>query len=241
MWSQTCFFVLSAVLAYAADDVLYKSCSQVNLCKQNRELEKRNRFNVNPEAVAVFAKGLASFRVQNVEEREDFFLNVTALEGNIFRLQVEERESVRYHIQHVLDGDPTPIKLDKVQFTLQDANIIVGNNRVIVNYSPLSVEFYENEVLQFVVEGDRLTLENEDLRHPFTFGVTFPQASHLYGLHEHSDHLALRTTEPNGADPYRVRTIDYVNYELYSTMAMYGAIPALYGHGFVFLCVKILD
>jgi alpha 1,3-glucosidase len=231
MWSQTCFFLLSAVLAYAADDVLYKSCSQVKLCKQNRELEKRNRFNVNPEAVAVFAKGLASFRVQNVEEREDFFLNVTALEGNIFRLQVEERESVRYHIQHVLDGDPTPIKFDKVQFTLQDANIIVGNNRVIVNYSPLSVEFYENEVLQFVVEGDRLTLENEDLRHPFTFGVTFPQASHLYGLHEHSDHLALRTTEPNGADPYRVRTIDYVNYELYSTMAMYGAIPALYGHG----------
>jgi hypothetical protein len=82
----------------------------MNLSRQNRELEKRNRFNVNPEAVAVFAKGLASFRVQNVEEREDFFLNVTALEGNIFRLQVEERESVRYHIQHVLDGDPTPIK-----------------------------------------------------------------------------------------------------------------------------------
>jgi alpha 1,3-glucosidase len=185
---------------------------------------------VNPEG-AVFGNGLASFQVQNVDETEDFFLNITAIEGNIFRLTFEEKASLRYHIQDVLDGEPTSINFDDVQLSLTSANIIVGNDRVTVNYSPLSVEFYENEVLQFVVEGDRLTLQNEELHHPFTFGVTFPQASYLYGLHEHADHLALRTTEPGGDDPYRVRTMDDTYYELYSTMAMYGAIPALYGHG----------
>ena len=68
---------------------------------------------------------------------------------------------------------------------------------------------------------------------PFTVGVSFTQALHLYGLHEHADYLALRTTAPGGDDPYRVKTMDLTYYELHSTMAMYGAVPVLYGHGFV--------
>lgn len=55
----------------------------------------------------------------------------------------------------------------------------------------------------------------------------------MYGLHEHADHLALRTTETDGYDPYRVRTLDLTYYELYDTQAMYGAVPVLYGHGYV--------
>jgi hypothetical protein len=58
----------------------------------------------------VFGNGLASFQVQNVDETEDFFLNITAIEGNIFRLTFEEKASLRYHIQDVLDGEPTSIK-----------------------------------------------------------------------------------------------------------------------------------
>ena len=73
--------------------------------------------------------------------------------------------------------------------------------------------------------------------------MSFPQALHLYGLHEHADHLALRTTAPGGDDPYRIKTMDLTYFELFSTMAMYGAVPVLYGHGlvlfiFVSTCLK---
>lgn len=42
--------------------------------------------------------------------------------------------------------------------------------------------------------------------------------------------LALRTTGPGGLDPYRLFNLDVFEYELDSTMAIYGAIPVAYAH-----------
>lgn len=114
---------------------------------------------------------------------------------------------------------------------LDAAILTVGDSTVIVYVSLLSIEFYQDDVIQFVLDSDRLTLAINELNTPFTFGVRYPQAAYVYGLHEHADHLALRTTAPDGEDPYRVKTMDLTNYELYSSMAMYGAVPVLYGHG----------
>lgn len=42
--------------------------------------------------------------------------------------------------------------------------------------------------------------------------------------------LALRTTGPGGLEPYRLYNLDVFEYELDSTMALYGAIPVVYAH-----------
>lgn len=52
-----------------------------------------------------------------------------------------------------------------------------------------------------------------------------------YGIPEHADKFALRTTGEGGLDPYRLYNLDVFEYELESTMAIYGAIPVLYAHG----------
>ncbi|KAJ3640636.1 hypothetical protein Zmor_027188 [Zophobas morio] len=230
MLTQLLVLVILAISANAADHDMYHNCSRVDVCSQNRELERQERYQIILEG-AVFSQGVASFRVQTTDGSENLGLNITAIEGNIFRVQIEETESSRYHIQDVLDGEPTVVNFDDVQLSLTSAEIFLGDKRAVVNVSPFSVEFYANDVLTLVIEGDRLTLENEELRHPFTVGVSFPQALHLYGLHEHADHLALRTTAPGGDDPYRIKTMDLTYFELFSTMAMYGAVPVLYGHG----------
>ena len=49
---------------------------------------------------------------------------------------------------------------DDVQLSLTSAEIFLGDKRAVVNVSPFSVEFYANDVLTLVIEGDRLTLEN---------------------------------------------------------------------------------
>lgn len=59
---------------------------------------------------------------------------------------------------------------------------------------------------------------------------TFPNAQRVYGLPEHGDHLALRTTQQNNLDPYRLYNLDVFEYELDSTMAIYGAVPIVYAH-----------
>lgn len=63
--------------------------------------------------------------------------------------------------------------------------------------------------------------------------ISFPGASRAYGLPEHADKLALRTTGEGGLDPYRLYNLDVFEYELDSPMAIYGAIPVLYAHGYV--------
>ena len=79
------------------------------LCSQNRELERQERYQIILEG-AVFSQGVASFWIQTTDGSENLGLNITAIEGNIFRVQIEETESSRYHIQDVLDGEPTVVK-----------------------------------------------------------------------------------------------------------------------------------
>lgn len=64
-----------------------------------------------------------------------------------------------------------------------------------------------------------------------TFDVAFPAALRAYGIPEHADQLPLRTTETGGLDPYRLYNLDVAYYELDSPMALYGAVPVMYGHG----------
>jgi mannosyl-oligosaccharide alpha-1,3-glucosidase len=58
---------------------------------------------------------------------------------------------------------------------------------------------------------------------------TFHQANILFGIPEHADTFALKTT--TGGEPYRLYNLDVFEYELESTMALYGAVPVIYGHG----------
>lgn len=60
--------------------------------------------------------------------------------------------------------------------------------------------------------------------------ISFPGALRAYGLPEHGDNLPLRTTGPGVSEPYRLYNLDVFEYELDSTMAIYGAVPVLYAH-----------
>lgn len=58
---------------------------------------------------------------------------------------------------------------------------------------------------------------------------TFPQAQVLFGIPEHADSFALKSTL-NG-EPYRLYNLDVFEYELENGMALYGSVPVIYGHG----------
>lgn len=63
--------------------------------------------------------------------------------------------------------------------------------------------------------------------------VTFPNAHRAYGIPEHADRLPLKTTYGTSADPYRLFNLDVFEYEVDSTMALYGAVSVLYAHRLV--------
>lgn len=61
-----------------------------------------------------------------------------------------------------------------------------------------------------------------------SFDITFHNISHLYGIPEHADHFALRSTFQR--DPYRLYNLDVFEYETETSMALYGSIPYILGH-----------
>lgn len=67
---------------------------------------------------------------------------------------------------------------------------------------------------------------------------SFPFAQNIYGIPEHTSPLSLPTTSVSSAglqsyynQPYRLYNLDVFEYELDNTMALYGNIPFMIGHG----------
>lgn len=58
--------------------------------------------------------------------------------------------------------------------------------------------------------------------------ISFPGVEHVYGIPEHADSLALKTTK--SGDPYRLYNLDVFEYELNNPMALYGSIPFMLAH-----------
>ncbi|KAJ8667800.1 hypothetical protein QAD02_009463 [Eretmocerus hayati] len=58
---------------------------------------------------------------------------------------------------------------------------------------------------------------------------SFPGAEYAYGIPEHADSFALKSTKQT--DPYRLYNLDVFEYELEEKMSLYGAVPVLYAHG----------
>ena len=74
--------------------------------------------------------------------------------------------------------------------------------------------------------------------------ISFPGSKHVYGIPEHADSFALKSTKyvnhtciilsqllifelrlSRDTDPYRLYNTDVFEYELHSTMALYGGVP----------------
>ncbi|XP_065942611.1 neutral alpha-glucosidase AB isoform X2 [Magallana gigas] len=58
--------------------------------------------------------------------------------------------------------------------------------------------------------------------------VSFPGFENVYGIPEHAESMALKTTKDT--DPYRLFNLDVFEYELYNPMALYGSVPVMWAH-----------
>lgn len=66
---------------------------------------------------------------------------------------------------------------------------------------------------------------------PMSVGLdfTFEGFDHVYGLPEHADSFALRSTV-GSSDPVRMYNLDVFEYEVDSVMALYGSVPLMLAH-----------
>uniref|UniRef100_A0A8D8HTH0 Glucosidase II subunit alpha n=3 Tax=Culex pipiens TaxID=7175 RepID=A0A8D8HTH0_CULPI len=139
----------------------------------------------------------------------------------------------------------------KIDFYNGDKLVVAANSKGMMEYeqlrrkeakpeAPLEEEGHEgqeNEV-QEVKEDPGTWEENFKGHHDskpngpegLAMDFSFPQAKVLYGIPEHADSFALKHTVGK-TDPYRLYNLDVFEYELDNGMALYGAVPVIYGTG----------
>ncbi|KAL3275815.1 hypothetical protein HHI36_020559 [Cryptolaemus montrouzieri] len=161
-------------------------------------------------------------------------------EPQVERLDVLKRDKDEVIVQSgdnkaVLKSEPF-----KIEFYKASNLVAVVNGRGLFDIEHLRTKKSETE-------GEENSLQKEDAgaweenfkshhdskpRGPegVSLDIHFPGALRIYGLPEHADKLALRTTGLGGVEPYRLYNLDVFEYIVDSTMALYGAVPVVFAH-----------
>ena len=178
----------------------------------------------------------------------DVILNDSESTTNIF--SPSEQDSV-----YSIEGTGLSVKITSEPFSLTvnsetDGEILKFNSQNLLNFET-GHDLNLQEIVSTIDEKKNNELwtepsfsgNNQDNRAkgPNSFGldISFAKSQAIYGIPEHASSLALKTTRGidgtskkviTRSDPYRLFNLDVFEYELDSTMALYGAIPIMLGH-----------
>ncbi|XP_056632881.1 neutral alpha-glucosidase AB [Diorhabda sublineata] len=265
LWWHIYVILSITLLVFAVDKSNFKTCDQSSFCRRLRGVKPgESKYELDLDQLEITDDSVEA-KLLNTEAGVLFKFSLTAINGNIFRVQVDEASPLypRFRPQFALNGELQVAKLKLIERNKDFVSVGYNRNKVKIHARPFKIDFFENDDLISVINGRGLFSfehyrkkqeqaedggeivedpgsweENFKSHHdskpkgPSAVGVdvSFPGALRVYGLPEHADRLPLKTTRPGGTDPYRLYNLDVFEYELDSTMALYGAIPVVYAH-----------
>lgn len=179
----------------------------------------------------------------------DVIVDDSVSSTNVFKADDEDNNVYRI----VNTGLSIKINSEHFSITLNsdtDGDIMKLNSRNLLNFEN-GYSFKLSEIVDGIDEKTSNELwkepkfsgRNQDNRTngPKSIGVdiSFTKSKAIYGIPEHASSLALKSTRGfdenskkvfTDSDPYRLFNLDVFEYELDSTMALYGTIPIMLGH-----------
>uniref|UniRef100_A0A158P988 Glucosidase II subunit alpha n=1 Tax=Angiostrongylus cantonensis TaxID=6313 RepID=A0A158P988_ANGCA len=133
------------------------------------------------------------------------------------RIQIDEsEESIRKRFipTEALDGEPEQVDFSSVEIKSDSIHLTTGDGKlkVVVTFKPFFMGVY-NEYGELVAQVD----------------ISFIGFRNAYGLPEHADSFALKSTVGN-TDPFRLYNLDVFEYELGNPMSLYLSVPYIVAH-----------
>nr|CDJ92585.1 unnamed protein product [Haemonchus contortus] len=248
--------LLASVTAVKRED--FKTCDQSGFCKRQRGA-KDTGYEVLPESVKVDNNYLAAVlqNPQNKLALRLWGLKDSSVQLRIDETDAAIRG--RFFPQHALNGQPEKLPFSDVSVRSDSVHVTTGDKKlkVVITFKPFVVELYdENSELiaqvnrdgKLMVEEYRLKEESKEYPENFweetfkshtdskPFGsssvgvdVSFVGFRNAYGLPEHADSFALKSTVGN-TDPFRLYNLDVFEYEINNPMSLYVAVPYIVAH-----------
>ncbi|CAG9840096.1 unnamed protein product [Diabrotica balteata] len=218
------YAILLAILAStatAADNPVFKKCSERPFCKRLRNyvVDDKSKYSADVHSSSI-KDNILTVPLKN-ENGDNLNLLLSMFEGNKIRVKVEDPNSKRFELGDIVIIEE--LKELPLESETKDDNLIVTPQNDSFHYEvviaagpPLTVTFYHQEYKQVILDGERLVVENTDESKAFTFKADFPEADRLYGLMDHAMNLALGDTNNGTAesgDPLRLRNSDHWGYD----------------------------
>uniref|UniRef100_A0A158R4R6 Glucosidase II subunit alpha n=1 Tax=Syphacia muris TaxID=451379 RepID=A0A158R4R6_9BILA len=236
-------FFLYVFLCYvsAVDRSNFKNCEQAAFCKRHRNSKEKPAYAVIPESVGNNASVITAHLRSSINTLR---LTILSLKNSAFRVIIDEDDKAlrpRYQPLDALNS-PQDQQTDNFKYVRKDDSAVVaglkngGEIRTI--YDPFKMLFYMDSEEDANPENDGDGFWEESFKSykdskPFGsssvgIDISFSDFIYLYGLPEHGDSLALKST--SSGDPYRLYNLDVFEYEQDSRMALYGAVPYVIAH-----------
>src|SRR3990167_3146753 len=142
------FFII--LQTYAVDRTRFKTCSQSDFCRRNREFGKA--VGLSPYDVLKTTEQLTPTRyivdIENKLNGEKFLLTITNYENDILRVRISEKAPLhsRYEVKDVL------LDTIKKQEASKTGDLIFG--KVKINYSPFELSFFSADGSEEVIHAN---------------------------------------------------------------------------------------
>ncbi|XP_058812435.1 neutral alpha-glucosidase C-like [Topomyia yanbarensis] len=235
----------------------FKKCEQSAFCRRlRRTAPQESSFIAQIDTLQVI-ENVVMLDLLDTDTSHWYTLALSSVNEKSFHFEIDEKHPLnrRYRVQDSLAHKLT-IRNITVESQYPTIVIVDGDKVAHIHQSPFRMDFhYENKL--FVSVNSRGLLNVERLREKpdnppegeweeefngfidskprgpesMTLDFTFQQAEVMFGIPEHADDFILKDTVQGNSDPYRLYTLDVFGYELESKMALYGAVPVIYGHG----------
>ncbi|KAI5737505.1 hypothetical protein M8J76_014234 [Diaphorina citri] len=249
--------ISTILLVDAVDKNNFKTCEQSSFCRRCRSMQPGSSpFIVIEDSVQISNHDIRA-TLQNKENNVQFLLMLTSLKDNTLHLFVNEMSPMkkRFQVPFVLASE---LEFNNnIKFHSKNPSNIsmtIGEDHAVtLTYNPFVLNVYQDDQVVISVNSKGLmkfehlrtkTDQEEDGAWEESFhshqdskpygptavalDFSFPDVDHVYGVPEHADSFALRSTD--GGQPYRLYNLDVFEYELDSPMSLYAAIPFVTAH-----------
>jgi alpha 1,3-glucosidase len=245
--------IQSSVMPFKSED--FRKCDSIGFCKRQRKVIHTNDPYQSTNLLKTETQiSIKLSRLSSPSDIAELSLQYYANIGWRFRIS---DNSNRYSLPEndvILKGNLVPQSISVIERKGEYEFLVNNGDSLKVYTAPFKIELFDTnkQLIMAVNENNQLVLENGSVleKEEFTLGsksfsdtpkngqraigldFTFKNTLHAYGIPEHASSLNLKSTVgPNiESEPYRLYNLDVFEYDLDSTVALYGSIPFLHGH-----------
>ncbi|XP_037936994.1 neutral alpha-glucosidase AB-like [Teleopsis dalmanni] len=145
-------------LALGVDQTNFKTCDQSSFCRRVRKLQPGNsKFALVPGTLNTYSDSVTADIIHK-DNQHLFVFKLEALQGNTFRVLIDEKSPLRprYKVEHALKDTPRPGTIKVLNEDGNQLTIVSGPNKAVIIGDPFRIDFYQDDVLSVSVNAKGL-------------------------------------------------------------------------------------